>query len=176
MYGFDDKGGLFEASPDAQAYTLWDTIQNTIEDPDLTLYLVLDEAHRGMGSSTTSSEAVKSTIVQRLINGSAGVKGIPVVWGISATVERFDHAIANAGHHVKLPNVVVAPAKVQESGLIKDNIILGMPDEAGDFDTVWVLKNRKVIRKDCRENSLFTIQTIDEAIAIMTESGKIKPS
>ena len=105
--GFDDKGGLFEAAPDAQAYTLWDTIQNTIEDPDLTLYLVLDEAHRGMGSSTASSEAAKSTIVQRLINGSAGVKGIPVVWGISATVERFDNAIANAGHHVKLPNVVV---------------------------------------------------------------------
>ncbi|MEW0389007.1 hypothetical protein AB0V43_22010 [Escherichia coli] len=32
-------------------------------------------------------------------------------------------------------------------------------------------KNRKVIRKDCRENSLFTIPTIDEAIAIMTKSG-----
>lgn len=31
-----------------------------------------------------------------------------------------------------------------------------------------------MIRKDCRENSLFTIQTIDEAIAIMAESGKIK--
>jgi hypothetical protein len=145
--GFDDKGGLFEAAPDAQAYTLWDTIQNTIEDPDLTLYLVLDEAHRGMGSSTASSEAAKSTIVQRLINGSAGVKGIPVVWGISATVERFDKAIANAGHHVKLPNVVVDSAKVQESGLIKDDIILGVPDEAGDFDTVWVRRAADRLRE-----------------------------
>ncbi|WP_252402302.1 hypothetical protein [Escherichia coli] len=40
-------------------------------------------------------------------------------------------------------------------------------------ENISVQKNRKVIRKDCRENSLFTIQTIDEAIAIMTESGKI---
>lgn len=136
--GFDDKNGLFEQRPDAQAYTLWDTIQNTIEDPDLTLYLVLDEAHRGMGTPTAASETAKSTIVQRIINGAAGVKGIPVVWGISATVERFDQAIASAGQHLKLPNVVVDPAKVQESGLIKDTIHLGVPDEAGDFDTVLV--------------------------------------
>jgi type III restriction enzyme len=136
--GFDDKGGLFEQRPDAQAYTLWDTIQNTIEDPDLTLYLVLDEAHRGMGTPTAASETAKSTIVQRIINGASGVKGIPVVWGISATVERFDKAIATAGQRVKLPNVLVDPAKVQESGLIKDTINLGVPDEVGDFDTVLV--------------------------------------
>lgn len=136
--GFDDKGGLFEQRPDAQAYTLWDTIQNTIEDPDLTLYLVLDEAHRGMGTQTAASESAKSTIVQRIINGASGVKGIPVVWGISATVERFDKAIATAGQRVKLPNVLVDPVKVQESGLIKDTINLGVPDEVGDFDTVLV--------------------------------------
>lgn len=43
-------------------------------------------------------------------------------------------------------------------------------------ENISVQKNRKVIRKDCRENSLFTMQTIDEAIAIMTESGKITPN
>lgn len=167
--GFDDKGGLFEAAPDAQAYTLWDTIQNTIEDPDLTLYLVLDEAHRGMGSSTASSEAAKSTIVQRLINGSAGVKGIPVVWGISATVERFDKAIANAGHHVKLPNVVVDPAKVQESGLIKDDIILGVPDEAGDFDTVWVRRAADKLREatDAWAEYARQQETVREVVPLM---------
>ncbi|EFA5364648.1 hypothetical protein FQZ94_23260 [Escherichia coli] len=52
----------------------------------------------------------------------------------------------------------------------------------GTFDlTAWcenisIQNNRKVVRKDCRENSLFTTQTIDEAIAIMTESGKITPN
>lgn len=43
-------------------------------------------------------------------------------------------------------------------------------------ENISVQNNRKVIRKDCRENSLFTTQTIDEAIAIMTESGKITPN
>lgn len=126
---------LPETRPDLRAYTIWDTIQNTIEDPALTLYLVLDEAHRGMGDATPRE---KGTIVQRLINGFGGVPGIPVVWGISATVERFNKAIEFAGKHMKLQNVVVDAAKVQESGLIKDTILLDIPDEVGDFDTVLV--------------------------------------
>ncbi|APO88871.1 DEAD/DEAH box helicase family protein [Xanthomonas euvesicatoria] len=129
---------LPETRPDLRSYTMWDTIQNTIEDPDLTLYLVLDEAHRGMGAPTTANQNAKNTIVQRLINGSGGVPGIPVVWGISATVERFNKAIEFAGKHIKLPNVVVDSTKVQESGLIKDTILLDIPDETGDFDTVLV--------------------------------------
>ncbi|MCC7066974.1 MAG: DEAD/DEAH box helicase family protein [Burkholderiales bacterium] len=134
--GFEGENDLVTQSrPDAQAYTLWDTIENTIDDPDLTLYLVLDEAHRGMGNATSGE---KSTIVQKLINGFPGMRGIPVVWGISATVERFNKAIEFAGKHIKLPNVVVDAAKVQESGLIKDTILLDIPDETGDFDTVLV--------------------------------------
>ncbi|MEZ0470094.1 DEAD/DEAH box helicase [Luteimonas salinilitoris] len=129
---------LPETRPDLRSYTMWDTIQNTIEDSDLTLYLVLDEAHRGMGTPTTANQNAKNTIVQRLINGSGGVPGIPVVWGISATVERFNKAIEFAGRHIKLPNVVVDSTQVQESGLIKDTILLDIPDETGDFDTVLV--------------------------------------
>src|SRR5690606_12237224 len=91
--------------------------------------------HRGMGNATPKE---KGTIVQRLINGYGSVPGIPVVWGISATVERFNKAIEFAGKHIKLPNVVVDAAKVQESGLIKDTILLDIPDETGDFDTVLV--------------------------------------
>jgi hypothetical protein len=137
--GFEGENDLVtEMRPDAQAFTLWDTIRNTIEDPDLTLYLVLDEAHRGMGNQSTATQNDKSTIVQRLINGFGGIPGIPVVWGISATVERFNKAIESAGKHIKLPNVVVDAAKVQESGLIKDTILLDIPDEVGDFDTVLV--------------------------------------
>jgi len=64
--------------------------------------------------------------------------GIPVVWGISATVERFNRAMEGAQHRSTLPNVVVDPVRVQESGLIKDTIILDIPDEVGDFDTVLV--------------------------------------
>jgi len=51
--GFDEDGGLFPgARPDLRGHTIWDTIRNTVEDPDLTLYLVLDEAHRGMGKES----------------------------------------------------------------------------------------------------------------------------
>lgn len=129
---------LPETRPDLRAYTIWDTIQNTIEDPDLTLYLVLDEAHRGMGNPTAAIQKSKNTIVQRLINGSGSVPGIPVVWGISATVERFNKAIEGAVKRTKLPDVVVDSDKVQESGLIKDTILLDIPDDIGDFDTVLV--------------------------------------
>lgn len=131
-------GTFPEMRPDLRAYTIWDTIQNTIEDPDLTLYLVLDEAHRGMGTQTAASQNAKSTIVQRLINGVGSIPGIPAVWGISATVERFNKAIESAGKHIKLPNVEVDASKVQESGLIKDTILLDIPDNVGDFDTVLV--------------------------------------
>jgi hypothetical protein len=129
---------LPETRPDLRAYTIWDTIQNTIEDPGLTLYLVLDEAHRGMGKPSAASQSAKSTIVQRLINGAGSVKGIPIVWGISATVDRFNKAVEGAVGRIKLPDVLVDAAKVQESGLIKDTILLDFPDETGDFDTVLV--------------------------------------
>lgn len=139
--GFEGEGdgGMFpETRPDLRSHTIWDTIRNTIEDPDLTLYLVLDEAHRGMGNLTNAAQSAKSTIVQRLINGVSGVPGIPVVWGISATVERFKKAMEGAQQRITLPDVVVDSVKVQESGLIKDTIILDIPDDVGDFDTVLV--------------------------------------
>ncbi len=135
----EDNGELsLETRPDKRAYTIWDTVRNTIEDPELTLYLVLDEAHRGMGNLTNAAQSAKSTIVLRLINGVSGVPGIPVVWGISATVERFKKAMEGAQKRDTLQDVVVDSAKVQESGLIKDTIILDIPDEVGDFDTVLV--------------------------------------
>jgi type III restriction enzyme len=139
-------GFLPDMRPDARAYTIWDTIQNTIEDPDLTLYLVLDEAHRGLGSPTTASLNAKSTIVQRLINGVSAVPGIPVVWGISATVERFNEAMKVAQNRALLPNVLVDPAKVQESGLIKDTILIDIPDDKGDFSTVLVRRAADKLR------------------------------
>ena len=129
--------------PDLRSHTIWDTIKNTIEDPDLTLYLVLDEAHRGMKEGGASG---KPTIVKQLINGTRGVPGIPVVWGISATVQRFNDAIAEMVGHVRLPNVVVDAKKVQDSGLIKDTINLDVPDEVGDFATVLLKRGTRSLR------------------------------
>ena len=131
-----EKDGQMRIMPDMRSVTIWDTIQNTIDDPALTLYLVLDEAHRGMRAATGAGE--KTTIVKRLINGTGSVPGIPVVLGISATVDRFNAAMTDMQSRATLPNVVVDSAKVQASGLLKDTIILDVPKEVGQFDTVLV--------------------------------------
>jgi type III restriction enzyme len=162
--GFEGEDDLVtQMRPDAQAYTLWDTILNTIEDPSLTLHLVLDEAHRGMGGTAPKE---KGTIVQRLINGFGGMPGIPVVWGISATVERFNQAIESAGKHIKLPNVVVDSVKVQESGLIKDTILLDIPDEAGDFDTVLVRRATDKLKESTTAWAAYAKQQTDARLVI----------
>lgn len=132
--------------PDLQGYTIWDTLANTIGDPSLTLYLVLDEAHRGFGTKASSD---KPTIVRRLVNGHADVPPMPVVWGISATVARFEQAMQDA--HVassrrELDKVVVDPARVQESGLLKDTIVLDIPAETGVFDTVLLTRATRKIK------------------------------
>lgn len=141
--GFDQEererqaGGLLpETRPDLRAYTIWDTIKNTIEDPNLTLYLVLDEAHRGMKDVKAADIKERSTIVQRLINGHGGVPAIPVVWGISATVERFNTAMESAKNRSLLPNVLVDAKKVQESGLIKDTLVIDSPLQTEDLASV----------------------------------------
>ena len=154
--GFDEDGGLFPgARPDLRGHTIWDTIRNTVEDPDLTLYLVLDEAHRGMGKESGE----KSTIVKRLINGEKGVPGIPVVWGISATVERFNRAMEGAHGRSTLPHVTVDPARVQDSGLLKDTIVLDIPDEAmGDFDTVLVRRATDKLRESTTDWAAYAAQ------------------
>src|SRR5688572_8911328 len=144
--GFDDSGTFPEIRPDLRSYTIWDTIRNTIEDPALTLYLVLDEAHRGMGGDVRE----KPTIVKRLINGEIGVPGIPVVWGISATVDRFTEAMKGADKRTTLPAVEVDTALVQDSGLLKDDVVLDIPDEEGDFDTVLVRRAAKKLRESTK--------------------------
>jgi hypothetical protein len=156
--GFDDgeDGGLFPgARPDLRGHTIWDTIRNTIEDPALTLYLVLDEAHRGLGNESGE----KSTIVKRLINGEKGVPGIPVVWGISATVDRFNKAMEGAQGRSTLPHVTVDPSRVQDSGLLKDTIVLDIPGEAmGDFDTVLVRLAAEKLRESTTEWAAYAEQ------------------
>jgi type III restriction enzyme len=141
--------GQMRLMPDSRSHTIWDTIQNTIGDPDLTLYLVLDEAHRGMKEGGNSRGDSKPTIVRQLINGKGSVPGIPIVWGISATVERFNQAMSgsNMQGRATLSAVVVDPKLVQDSGLIKDTINLDVPDETGEFSTVLLRRGTEKLRE-----------------------------
>ena len=158
--GLDGDGIFPEMRPDLQSHTIWDTVRNTVEDPQLTLYLVLDEAHRGMGNQNGE----KSTIVKRLINGDRGVPGIPVVWGISATVERFNRAMEGAVGRSTLSPVTVDPTRVQDSGLLKDTIALDIPDEAGDFDTVLVRRAADKLCESTKEWAAYAHQQAGETV------------
>ncbi|PKR89734.1 type III restriction endonuclease subunit R [Pleomorphomonas diazotrophica] len=150
--------------PDSRSWTIWDTIQNTIDDPALTLYLVLDEAHRGMRAATGAGE--KTTIVKRLINGSGSVPGIPVVWGISATVERFNVAMADMQGRATLPNVIVDSGKVQASGLLKDTINLDVPKEVGQFDTVLVRRGTDKLKEISAAWAAYGAQQTDAGVVL----------
>ena len=142
--GQEDLPGIPATAPDMQGWTIWETLAKTIESQDLTLYLVLDEAHRGFNTKASSD---KQTIVRRLVNGTRARPPIPIVWGISATIAHFESAMQEAEatrNRRALPPVVVDPVRVQESGLVKDTLVLDIPNESGNFDSVLV---RRAARK-----------------------------
>lgn len=146
-----DQEDLFSAAPppDLQGHTIWQTIANTISDPERTLVMILDEAHRGFDTKTARD---KPTIVRQLVNGSdnGAQPAMPIVWGISATADRFTTAMKEAhafSNRFPLKDVSVDPRRVQESGLVKDSVVLEIPDEAGDFDTVLVRRAARKLRQ-----------------------------
>lgn len=128
------KKADFVKRTDTRHFTFWDILANTIEDEDKTLYLVLDEAHEGMKAQTSTEQ----TIVQKIITGNGVNPAVPIVWGISATVKRFDEAMARADAFTKEKSVVIHPQDVQVSGLLKNMLTLDIPDEAGDFSTTMI--------------------------------------
>lgn len=117
--------------PDSQQITIWDTIRNTINSPDHTLYLVVDEAHRGAATQYKN----KTTILRRMIEGhtpeghATPVPPIPIVMGISATPNAFKQMLAKMDLTMSnIPDVTVDVDAVQESGLIKDTVYIYTPD------------------------------------------------
>ncbi|GEL99771.1 DEAD/DEAH box helicase [Cellulomonas terrae] len=151
--GWEERGGdatLFDnvIPPDDLAWNIWETIANTVDQEDRTLYLVLDEAHRGFNTRTSTERA---TIVSRLVNGIDIGQPIPIVLGISATIDRFREAMKNletsAGYTRRTFEVSVNPERVVDSGLLKDTVVLDIPAEAGNFDTVLVTRAARKLRE-----------------------------
>jgi type III restriction enzyme len=123
------NSGLAQGGNNLREISMWEVIANTVNDGRVDLYLILDEAHKGM-----KAERDRSTIVQRIINGQPGTNPpVPVVWGISATIDRFNAAMAGISDRTALPAVAVDLAKVRASGLVKDQLVLDEPAEAGTF-------------------------------------------
>lgn len=153
------------APADLQGWTIWETLANTIAADELTLYMVLDEAHRGFNTRATAD---KQTIVRRLVNGTRARPPIPIVWGISATIAHFETAMQEAEatrNRRSLPSVVVDPVRVQESGLVKDTLVLDIPNEAGNFDSVLVRRAaRKLKDSSARWAEYARAQELPEAV------------
>ena len=122
---------LAQGGRNLRQFSMWDVLANTIMGGDVDLCLVLDEAHRGMRPATD-----RKTIVQRLVTGvAASNPPMPIVWGISATIDRFTTAMQGATNRTTYPFVEVDIDKVRASGLVKDEIGLDEPDEKGTFGT-----------------------------------------
>jgi hypothetical protein len=122
---------LVQSGTNAREFSFWDILRSTIRGDTTDLVLVLDEAHRGMKRA-----ADRKTIVSRLIHGEPGSNpAIPIVWGISATIERFTTAMGEVTDRTSYPNVAVDIERVRASGLVKDEIGLDQPAEKGTFST-----------------------------------------
>lgn len=134
---------LAKSGVDLRQHSFWDVIGNTINGGATDLVLILDEAHKGM-----KRFGDRTTIVRQIINGRPGSNpAVPVVWGISATIERFDQAMEQTPGRARLDNVTVDTAKVQASGLLKDEIGVARPDETGEFtDTMLRAAVRDLVR------------------------------
>jgi type III restriction enzyme len=133
---------LVQTATNNREFSFWDILGNTIGGESTDLVLVLDEAHRGMKRS-----ADRRTIVSRLIQGEPGSNpAIPIVWGISATIERFTAAMGAVKDRTGYPNVAVEIERVRASGLIKDEIGLAQPDEKGTFSTTLLREAVKATR------------------------------
>lgn len=126
---------LSRSNTNNRQYSLWETIANTIKSSGAHFYVIIDEAHRGM-----KPESDRATIVSRIINGQPGVNPpAPIIWGITATPERFNQAIARWGNQRTNKSVTVPVDEVRASGLLKDKIILDNP-AAGQLegDTTFI--------------------------------------
>ena len=131
------KAGNLGKHSDSRQYTIWETLENTAREKSDRLYFVIDEAHRGM----QGREAGKATsIMQRFIKGSETHKlhPMPVVIGMSATSERFNRLVGNTS--ASLMKVVVTPADVRASGLLKDRILITYPEDPSRHNDMAVLQ------------------------------------
>lgn len=111
---------------DSRQYTIWETLANTVREKSDRLYIVIDEAHRGMQGREAGRA---TTIMQKFLKGSPEdrLNSMPVVIGMSATSERFNRLVE--GTTSTIHKVVVSADEVRASGLLKDRIVITYPEE-----------------------------------------------
>lgn len=138
------SGKLTQHSDDRQ-YTIWETLDNTIQNKSDHLYFIIDEAHRGAKSKREAG--TDTTIMQRFIKGytytengmKRTMRSMPVILGISATAERFNTLVGNTTN-VGLMKYVIAADEVRGSGLLKDRIVITYPEDPTKNNDIVLLE------------------------------------
>lgn len=124
--------------------TFWQLLRRTVNDTSIHLYMLYDEAHKGLGSAAKKDTAGE-TITSKIIDGDDGKSPIPVVVGISATPKRFTAAMADRAERIPYPVVKVNPSDVQASGLLKDKIVLQAPTEGAAVYNIYLTEACKTL-------------------------------
>ncbi len=114
------------AESESRAFTIWETLDRTIQRNPSKFVLVIDEAHRGMDRTATVDPAVANSIVQRFILGHEDMQRSPIIVGISATPRRFDDLVAGTGRTTRRAEADVD--EVRASGLIKERVVVWRPE------------------------------------------------
>lgn len=132
------KAANLSRHSDTRQYTIWETIENTAREKADRLYFIIDEAHRGMQGRQAGTA---TSIMQRFIKGSSeqNLSPIPVIVGMSATAERFNSLVGRATNST-LHKVIISPAQVRQSGLLKDRIVITYPEDSSKHGDMAVLQ------------------------------------
>jgi len=130
------RAGNLGQKSDGRQWTIWQTIQNTVEQKADRLFFVIDEAHRGMQGTEGGRQ---TAIMQRFLKGwtDVGLSAIPVVIGMSATPERFNKLVGTLSSTIQ--QEIVPTEDVRASGLLKDRIVIIYPEDAEKQDAMGVL-------------------------------------
>ena len=124
-------GSTWVKTGDKRTFKLWDTIRNTINTRPGQFFVIIDEAHRGTKLDKGKAEEANS-IMQRFLLGSDEMPPVPLVIGISATLDRFTellHAAAKAKRSRTHQPVDIDPVDVIASGLLKSKVVLHHPEK-----------------------------------------------
>ena len=133
---------------DERRYTFWETADNTIAEPECHLYVVIDEAHRGMIESRIEREKATS-IMQRFLKGENGMRPSPVILGVTATPQRFYDLLSGTTRTTRV--WAVNPNDVRESGLIKEKVVVYHPLETQPSDVTLLRQAAQdlIVSTDC---------------------------
>lgn len=134
-------GNLSKSGTNSRTWSLWETIANTIRERPNGFVVVIDEAHRGMGTARSTRDTIVSQIIG---GGSTDRPAVPVVLGISATPKRFRDQMNDRDRTVRSHSIPIED--VRGSGLLKDQIILGHTGGVEAAETTLVRHGVQKIR------------------------------